>query len=51
VIGPLLDRLASSQGHVVIRVAPGGAAYQVFTLDDSSESHQVKSVFGPYPSE
>jgi len=51
VIGPLLDRLASSQGHVVIRVSPGGAAYQVFTLDDSSESHQVKSVFGPYPSE
>ena len=51
VIGPLLDRLASSQGHVVIRVAPGGAAYQVFTLDDASESYRVKRVFGPYTSE
>ncbi|HUQ89445.1 MAG TPA: MBL fold metallo-hydrolase [Vicinamibacterales bacterium] len=51
VIGPLLDRLANSQGHIVIRVAPGGATYQVFTLDDASESYQVRSVFGPYASE
>jgi beta-lactamase superfamily II metal-dependent hydrolase len=51
VIGPLLDRLASSQGHIVIRVSPGGAAYQVFILDDSAESYQVKRVFGPFTSE
>lgn len=51
VIGPLLDRLASSQGHIVIRVAPGGATYQVFILDDSAESYQVKRVFGPFTSE
>jgi beta-lactamase superfamily II metal-dependent hydrolase len=51
VIGPLLDRLASSQGHVVIRVTTGGAAYQVFILDDASESYQVTRVFGPYTSE
>lgn len=51
VIGPLLDRLASSQGHIVIRVAPGGATYQVFILDDSAESYQVKRGFGPFTSE
>ena len=31
VIGPLLDRLPSAQGHVVVRVAPGGASYQVIS--------------------
>lgn len=40
----------SSQGHVVIRVAPGGASYRVFVLDDSDEALKVKAVFGPYPS-
>ncbi len=50
VIGPLLDRLQSSQGHVVVRVAPGGASYRVLILDDSSESHAVKATHGPYAS-
>jgi beta-lactamase superfamily II metal-dependent hydrolase len=50
VIGPLLDRLASAQGHILIRVAPGGASYQVLILDDSAESYRVRKVFGPYPS-
>lgn len=50
VIGPLLDRLASSQGHIVIRVAPGGATYQVFILDDSAETFRVTKVFGPWTS-
>ncbi len=45
-----LDKLASDHGHVVIRVAPGGAAYKVIVLDDSVESYRVKSVHGPYES-
>jgi hypothetical protein len=48
VIGPLLDRLAAARGHVLVRVAPGGASYQVLVLDDSSESYAVRSVHGPY---
>jgi len=40
----------STQGHVVIRVAPGGASYRVFVLDDSDEQLRVKAVFGPYAS-
>jgi hypothetical protein len=48
VIGPMLDRLAASQGHVVVRVAPGGATYRVIVLDDAAETYAVKSVHGPY---
>jgi len=48
VIGPLLDRLAAAQGHVLVRVAPGGATYHVLVLDDTSESCAVRSVHGPY---
>jgi glyoxylase-like metal-dependent hydrolase (beta-lactamase superfamily II) len=50
VIGPLLDRLRSSQGHVVVRVEPGGASYRVIILDDAAESYVVKAVHGPYES-
>jgi beta-lactamase superfamily II metal-dependent hydrolase len=50
VIGPLLDRLLSAQGHNVVRVPPGGASYQVIILDDAAESYAVKAVHGPYAS-
>lgn len=50
VIGPLLDRLLSAQGHIVVRVAPGGASYQVVILDDSAETYLVKAVHGPFAS-
>ena len=50
VIGPLLDQLAGAQGHVVVRVAPGGASYRVIVLDDSAETYAVKAVHGPYDS-
>lgn len=45
-----IEDAASTQGHVVIRVAPGGASYRVFVLDDADEERRVKSVFGPYVS-
>jgi hypothetical protein len=48
VIGPLLDRLKSTQGHVVVRVAPGGDTFRVLILDDSAESFRVTAVHGPY---
>lgn len=50
VIGELLDRLKSMQGHIVIRVSPGGGTFHVIILDDSAESFKVKNVFGPYES-
>lgn len=45
-----IEKAASTQGHVVIRVAPGGGSYRVFVLDDSDEQMRVKAVFGPYES-
>lgn len=50
VIGELLDRLKSSQGHILIRVAPGGDTFRVIILDDTNESYKVKAVHGPYTS-
>ena len=45
-----LDKLASSHGHIVVRVAPGGGTYQVVILDDATESYRVIAVHGPYDS-
>ena len=49
VIGPLIDRsYKSQQGHILVRVLPGGSSYYVIILDDSVEKLMVKEVFGPY---
>ncbi len=50
VIGPLLDRLKSAQGHIVVRVDPGGDTFRVIILDDSTETYRVKAIHGPYRS-
>ena len=50
VIGPLLERLLSDQGHIVIRVKPGGGEYSAIILEDSDESMRVRAVYGPYSS-
>jgi hypothetical protein len=49
-IGPREAQVASDEGHVVVRVAPGGASFRVYVVDDRSESGAVKSVHGPYAS-
>ena len=49
-IGPREAQVASDEGHVVVRVAPGGATYRVFVVDDRNEGGAVKSVHGPYTS-
>ena len=48
VIGTGLDRLKSQQGHIVIRVNPGGNDIMIYILDDSSENFIIKAVHGPY---
>jgi hypothetical protein len=45
-----LSRLKSEHGHIVIRVEPGGARYQVIILDDAAETYKVTAVHGPYES-
>ena len=50
-IGPRLARSYTSlQGHVVIRVEPGGTDYRVYVLDDKSPLRSIVSVHGPYES-
>lgn len=50
-IGSSADKIKSPQGHIVIRVDPGGNPFHVFVLDDNNESYRVKAVFGPYECE
>lgn len=51
VIGSLIDRLyKSQQGHILVRVLPGGKQYYIIILDDHREEAKVKAVFGPYES-
>ena len=45
-----LSKVRSLQGHVVIRVEPGGDRYQVFVLDSTQRATPVAAVFGPYTS-
>ena len=45
-----IARTAARQGHVLLRVEPGGSRYRVIVLDDSREDGNVLSVHGPYES-
>jgi hypothetical protein len=45
-----LKKLTATQGHLVVRVAPGGRTYRVIVLEDSQESFRIRSVHGPYES-
>ena len=46
----LIGQLKSTQGHIVIRVRPGGDRYEVYILDDMAESFAIKAIHGPYES-
>ena len=45
-----LNLLKSSQGHVVVRVAPDGGSYSIFVTENRDESDLIVKRFGPYPS-
>jgi hypothetical protein len=46
-----INNVASSQGHVVVRVEPGGKTYRVIVVDDGvAPPGPVRSVHGPYRS-
>ncbi len=42
------SKMKSMDGHVVVRVAPGGETFQVVVTDNSDDSDRVKLVSGPY---
>lgn len=45
----ITSKLKSMNGHIVVRVSPGGMNYTVYVLDDTNENYKVKRVFGPFP--
>lgn len=45
-----LDRICSTNGHIVVRVCPGGSKYWVYVLEDGDQSYRVNRIFGPYRS-
>lgn len=47
-IGPRAQQVKSDGGHVVVRVAPGGAWYRVLVVTDTDESGRVDAEYGPY---
>ena len=46
----LYKSVAGYNGHIVLRVAPGGGEYYVYMLDDTDFDYKVKSIHGPYGS-
>jgi beta-lactamase superfamily II metal-dependent hydrolase len=48
--GRFSDHFKSSQGHVLVRVLPGGSEFSVLVLEDGDENNRVRAVFGPYSS-
>lgn len=44
----LTDRLAAREGHVIVRVAPGGGSYRVVITDNRDEADKVLSIQGPW---
>lgn len=46
----LTDRLAAREGHVIVRVAPGGDSYRVVVTDNRDEADRVVSTWGPWGS-
>jgi beta-lactamase superfamily II metal-dependent hydrolase len=49
-LGARANQLAGI-GHIVVRVAKGGASYRVVVADDTTESLTVKGIKGPYESQ
>jgi beta-lactamase superfamily II metal-dependent hydrolase len=48
VVSGRMDNLKSQQGHIVVRVSPGGEEYMIYILDDSEENFKVTAIHGPY---
>jgi beta-lactamase superfamily II metal-dependent hydrolase len=48
VIGTIADNMKSHQGHILVRVSPGGKEYMIYILDDSDTKYFFTKSFGPY---
>ena len=50
IVNRRLDECGSDEGHIVVRVAPGGSTFEVDILDNSDEEDRLLKTFGPYQS-
>jgi beta-lactamase superfamily II metal-dependent hydrolase len=50
VLADWIGQLKAREGHIVVRVAPGGDTYQVVVLDNRAETYRVTAIHGPYES-
>jgi beta-lactamase superfamily II metal-dependent hydrolase len=48
VIGDLINQMKSTQGHIVIRVSPGGSDFMVYIINDDNTDYAVSAAYGPY---
>ncbi|MDR2087068.1 MAG: hypothetical protein LBP72_07820 [Dysgonamonadaceae bacterium] len=48
VIGDLTGQMKSAQGHIVVRVSPGGSDFMIYIIDDSNTGYTVNAAYGPY---
>jgi beta-lactamase superfamily II metal-dependent hydrolase len=48
VIGGLTEQMKSTQGHIVVRVSPGGSDFMIYILDDSNPEYNIKDVYSLY---
>ena len=44
----LIDKIGGYDGHIVVRVAPGGSSFMVYILYDTKFYYNIKSIHGPY---
>ncbi|WP_336961334.1 ComEC/Rec2 family competence protein [Sphingobium aquiterrae] len=43
-----IRKMTSTNGHVVVRVAPGGDTYEIFVTTNADESDRIVTAHGPY---
>jgi Metallo-beta-lactamase superfamily len=44
-----LSQLKSMNGHIVVRVAPGGSEFRVFVCDNADDSNRITFASAPHP--
>lgn len=44
----MMANVTGYNGHVVVRVAPGGDEYSVYLLDATDYKYKVKAIYGPF---
>lgn len=47
-LGDYVSKFKGTQGHVVVRVHPGGKKYYIYVLGDDDLNRTVKKIYGPY---